>query len=54
MKRKKSKYGIKFYELTTSDNYVLNIEIYQGKQDISIISSETSDLYVLCYETLSE
>lgn len=28
--RKSAKYGILFYELTTSDGYVLNIEIYQG------------------------
>ncbi len=28
--RKSAKYGVLFYELTTSDGYVLNIEIYQG------------------------
>lgn len=31
IKTKAAKYGIKFYELTTSDGYVLNIIIYQGK-----------------------
>lgn len=31
IKIKAAKYGIKFYELTTSDGYVLNIIIYQGK-----------------------
>lgn len=31
IKNKAAKYGIKFYELTTSDGYVLNVIIYQGK-----------------------
>lgn len=35
MKGKKSKYGIKFFELTTPDGYVLNINIYAGKSDES-------------------
>nr|CAI5848324.1 unnamed protein product [Callosobruchus analis] len=30
MKNKKAKYGIKFYELTTSDGYLLNTEMYSG------------------------
>lgn len=30
MKLKKAKYGIKFFELTTSDGYVLNIIMYEG------------------------
>ncbi|KAK9745642.1 Transposase IS4 [Popillia japonica] len=29
-KNKKSKYGIKFYELTTSEGYLLNTEMYTG------------------------
>ncbi|XP_036319946.1 piggyBac transposable element-derived protein 4-like [Rhagoletis pomonella] len=33
IKSKKAQYGIKLYELTTSDGYVLNIEIYQGAED---------------------
>ncbi|VEN54098.1 unnamed protein product, partial [Callosobruchus maculatus] len=33
IKNKKSKYGIKFYELCSSDGYVLNIEIYKGKSN---------------------
>ncbi|KAJ6640378.1 PiggyBac transposable element-derived protein 4 [Pseudolycoriella hygida] len=32
IKTKAAKYGVKFYELTTSDGYVLNIFIYQGDQ----------------------
>ncbi len=32
IKNKAAKYGIKFYELTTSDGYVLNLIIYQGDQ----------------------
>lgn len=31
IKTKAARYGIKFYELTTSDGYVLNMNIYQGK-----------------------
>lgn len=31
IKNKKSKYGIKFYELTTSDGFVLNVIMYAGK-----------------------
>ncbi|XP_036346919.1 piggyBac transposable element-derived protein 4-like [Rhagoletis pomonella] len=33
IKGKKAQYGIKLYGLTTSDGYVLNIEIYQGAED---------------------
>nr|CAI5827978.1 unnamed protein product [Callosobruchus analis] len=33
IKNKKSKYGIKFYELCSSTGYVLNIEIYKGKSN---------------------
>lgn len=33
IKNKKSRYGIKFYELCSSDGYVLNIEIYKGKHN---------------------
>nr|CAI5866923.1 unnamed protein product [Callosobruchus analis] len=31
IKNKKKHYGIKFFELTTSDGYVLNMEMYSGK-----------------------
>lgn len=31
IKTKAAKYGIKFYELTTSDGYCLNVIVYQGK-----------------------
>lgn len=31
IKGKKAKYGIKFFELCTSDGYVLNVEMYKGK-----------------------
>lgn len=31
IKNKKYKYGIKFYELCSPDGFVLNIEIYKGK-----------------------
>nr|CAI5855560.1 unnamed protein product [Callosobruchus analis] len=31
IKNKKKRYGIKFFELTTSDGYVLNMEMYSGK-----------------------
>nr|CAI5828915.1 unnamed protein product [Callosobruchus analis] len=31
IKNKKKRYGIKFFELTTADGYVLNIEMYSGK-----------------------
>ncbi|KAJ8950440.1 hypothetical protein NQ314_007880 [Rhamnusium bicolor] len=33
IKNKKSKYGIKFYELCSSDGFVLNMEIYKGKNN---------------------
>lgn len=33
IKNKKAKYGIKFYELATSDGYLLNMEIYSGKTE---------------------
>ncbi|XP_045457227.1 piggyBac transposable element-derived protein 4-like [Melitaea cinxia] len=32
IKSKKARYGIKFYELTTFDGYVLNILMYSGKE----------------------
>lgn len=32
VKEKKAKYGIKFYELCSPDGYVLNTEMYKGKQ----------------------
>lgn len=35
IKTKKAKYGVKFYILTTSDGYILNFRIYQGKNETS-------------------
>lgn len=32
IKSKKARYGIKFFELTTSDGYVLNVKMYSGKE----------------------
>lgn len=32
IKSKKARYGIKFFELTTSDGYVLNAKMYSGKE----------------------
>ncbi|KAF9796765.1 hypothetical protein SFRURICE_012616, partial [Spodoptera frugiperda] len=41
IKSKKARYGIKFFELTTSDGYVLNVKMYSGKetteQDMGLI-----------------
>lgn len=34
MKNKKTKYGIKFYVLTSHDGYVLNQYMYSGKADV--------------------
>lgn len=31
VKNKKTKYGIKFYELCSHDRYVLNVDIYKGQ-----------------------
>ncbi|CAI6356469.1 unnamed protein product [Macrosiphum euphorbiae] len=44
IKNKKARYGIKFYELTSYDGYVLNIEMYQGKQEQSAVPSRTSKI----------
>nr|CAH7734254.1 unnamed protein product [Callosobruchus chinensis] len=33
IKNKKDRYGIKFFELTTSDGYLLNMEMYSGRTD---------------------
>lgn len=44
IKTKKAKYGIKFYELTTSDGYPLNIQIYQGKDDTEESGGKTLKL----------
>ncbi|XP_045769865.1 piggyBac transposable element-derived protein 4-like isoform X1 [Maniola jurtina] len=41
IKSKKARYGIKFYELTTHDGYVLNIKMYSGKEAIEENTSET-------------
>ncbi|KAJ8934291.1 hypothetical protein NQ314_013478 [Rhamnusium bicolor] len=34
IKNKKSRYGMKFYELCSSVGYVLNMEIYKGKNNV--------------------
>lgn len=44
IKGKKAKYGIKFFELCSSDGYVYNIEIYKGKQDIIETASKIDSL----------
>lgn len=47
IKTKAAKYGIKFYELTTSDGYVLNLQIYQGdqgKNDSSLLGGKTEKI----------
>jgi len=45
IKGKKAKYGIKFYELCTPDGYVLNIDMYKGKNDsISQVPCQTSKI----------
>uniref|UniRef100_A0A2A4IYX2 PiggyBac transposable element-derived protein domain-containing protein n=1 Tax=Heliothis virescens TaxID=7102 RepID=A0A2A4IYX2_HELVI len=45
IKSKKARYGIKFFELTTSDGYVLNAKMYSGKknteQDMGESTSKT-------------
>lgn len=37
IKNKKAKYGIKFYELCSHDGYVLNIDMYKGKNTPSTV-----------------
>lgn len=37
IKGKKAKYGMKFYELCTHDGYVLNIDMYKGKNTSTVI-----------------
>jgi len=37
IKNKKAKYGYKFYELCTHDGYVLNINMYKGKNTTSTV-----------------
>lgn len=44
MKNKRHKYGIKFYELCTTDGYVLSAEIYKGKNVENTSSSKVNDL----------
>lgn len=41
IKNKKSRYGIKFFELCTSDGYLLNLEMYSGT-----ISGDNDDNYM--------
>lgn len=47
IKNKKTRYGIKFYELCSSDGYVLNIEIYKGKDSCEVVKSSKVDSLVL-------
>lgn len=44
IKNKKARYGIKFFELTTSDGYVLNFEVYQGKSDTDSSSGKIDSI----------
>lgn len=41
-KKKKAKYGIKFYKLYTHDGYILNINMYKGKQTSLAVDEEVS------------
>lgn len=52
IKTKKAKYGVKFYILTTSDGYILNFKIYQGKDtsydmDTDTISTSKTEKLVM-------
>jgi len=47
IKGKKAKYGIQFYELCCPDGYVLNIEMYKGKQFSSAALTTKIDNLVL-------
>jgi len=54
IKGKKAKYGIKFYELCTPDGYVLNIDMYNGKNDsISQVPCQTSKIDSLVLKLMS-
>lgn len=44
IKSKKARYGIKFYVLTTSDGYVLNIKMYTGAEDADSTVRKTDKL----------
>jgi len=44
MKNKRHKYGIKFYELCTTDGYVLSAEIYKEKNVKNTSTSKVNDL----------
>lgn len=44
IKNKRHKYGIKFYDLYTTDGYVLAAEIYEGTNIKNVLSSKVSDL----------
>lgn len=46
IKNKKTKYGIKFYELCSSDGYILNTEIYKGKDSSADADSSKVDSLV--------
>jgi len=46
IKNKKHKYGIKLYELCSPDGYVLNIEIYKGKNVEVTGNSKINDLFL--------
>jgi len=49
----KARYRIKFYELSTLDEYVLNIEIYKGKTNLNTITVDrTSKIYSLVLKLL--
>lgn len=43
LKNKRARYGVKFYELSTHDGYVLNLEIYQGKDPVEENESNSSN-----------
>lgn len=47
IKNKKDRYGIKFFELTTSDGYLLNMEMYSGTIDKSTPDGTKTEALVL-------
>jgi len=51
MRLKKARYGIKFFELCTSDGFVLNMEMYKGKREEIQVGS-TSKINSLVFRIL--
>ncbi|CAG5024702.1 unnamed protein product [Parnassius apollo] len=49
IKSKKVRYGIKFFELTTSDGYVLNIMMYSGKDTTARTGKKSEKIVLMPY-----